>query len=404
MELNISIGDFTDNNYYNKIRKPDEYFSTDFLSQSVNIEKENLIVNINGLLKSKHLKSEQIYPISEHLISFLEIDLIKISENMPTTNFPFDDIDSFWNYLVNIFGEKTAVTQFLPTLGTDFKIAFERYFEYLIDLQKEYSEILKFCFDVDFYPERLSSLTPLDRLSVYQLKYNRNIDKHIMKKTFAIPKTDIDLLTDNLIIAVKDRTRKATELGYVFTDNKNSTKDGIVHSERPDFPDTRDDFEKEFNLFVGLMPTLNSRKKDLLFNYTCDNLEDFLFLEFATMCENFVKIKKCKRCGRYFILKGNYQTDYCDRINSNGRTCQQNAASEKYKEKTRDNIAWKLYSKYYKRYFARIRVGTIKEQDFRKWQYKATMLRDECSEENLSEQEFESFLSNSFPNRKKKNI
>lgn len=27
-----------------------------------------------------------------------------------------------------------------------------------------------------------------------------------------------------------------------------------------------------------------------------------------------IRFRKCQRCGRYFILKGNFATRYCDRV------------------------------------------------------------------------------------------
>ena len=42
-----------------------------------------------------------------------------------------------------------------------------------------------------------------------------------------------------------------------------------------------------------------------------------------------IGMRKCKRCGKYFIMKGNYDTNYCDRI-VEGETCncQELAAQE----------------------------------------------------------------------------
>lgn len=66
---------------------------------------------------------------------------------------------------------------------------------------------------------------------------------------------------------------------------------------------------------------------------------------------------KCKRCGKYFIMKGNYDTNYCDQV-APGETknCQELAAIENYKAKIEDNKAISIYNKYYKRYVARVRV------------------------------------------------
>lgn len=126
--------------------------------------------------------------------------------------------------------------------------------------------------------------------------------------------------------------------------------------------------------------------------------------EFWEMLTKSVRLRKCKRCGKYFIMKGNYDTNYCDRVaQGETRNCQELAAQENYKKKMADNAAIPLYQKYYKRYAARVKVRQIKEADFKKWKYQAMTKRDECSDAKITLSEFEEWLESSFPNRKKKN-
>ena len=114
-------------------------------------------------------------------------------------------------------------------------------------------------------------------------------------------------------------------------------------------------------------------------------------------------MRKCKRCGKYFIMKGNYDTNYCDRIaEGETRNCQELATQENHK-KTADNAAIPLYQKYYKRYAAHVRVRQIKEPDFKKWKYQSMTNRDECTDGKITFAEFEEWLESSFPNRTKKN-
>ena len=89
--------------------------------------------------------------------------------------------------------------------------------------------------------------------------------------------------------------------------------------------------------------------------------------EFRKLTCQIIGMRKCKRCGKYFIMKGNYDTNYCDRIaESETRNSQELAAQENYKKKMADNAAIPLYQKYYKRYAARVRVRQIKEYNFKK--------------------------------------
>ena len=130
---------------------------------------------------------------------------------------------------------------------------------------------------------------------------------------------------------------------------------------------------------------------------------DILELEFTKMLEQDVRFRKCKRCGRYFIMKGNYDTKYCDRVMpGETQTCQTLAAQENYRKKVAGDAALPIYSKYYKRYAARVRAGKITEDDLRKWKYKAMTKRDECSNGLITPDELTEWMEHSFPNRRKK--
>ena len=135
----------------------------------------------------------------------------------------------------------------------------------------------------------------------------------------------------------------------------------------------------------------------------CESIEQQIEFELIQLLKSDTGMRKCKRCGKYFIMKGNYDTNYCDRIaEGETRNCQDLAAQENYKKKMADNAAIPLYQKYYKRYAACVRVRQIKETDFKKWKYQAMTKRDECSDGKITLADFEEWLEASFPNRKKK--
>ncbi len=122
------------------------------------------------------------------------------------------------------------------------------------------------------------------------------------------------------------------------------------------------------------------------------------------MLEHNVRFRKCKRCGKYFIMKGNYDTNYCDRIaEGETRNCQDLAAQENYKKKMADNAAIPLYQKVLQ---ALCRPCSCKDRlkspISKKWKYQAMTKRDECSNGKITLAEFEAWLEGSFPNRKKK--
>jgi predicted amidophosphoribosyltransferase len=137
--------------------------------------------------------------------------------------------------------------------------------------------------------------------------------------------------------------------------------------------------------------------------YVFSNIDEILELEFTKMLKTNIKIKKCKRCAKYFRLKGNYNADYCSRISEGEtRNCQDIAAAEKYKEKLANNKALQIYNKYYKRYHSRLKVKQIKEPDFYSWKYKTLIMRVECEDGNVTPEEYEAWNEEYFPNRTKK--
>lgn len=77
-------------------------------------------------------------------------------------------------------------------------------------------------------------------------------------------------------------------------------------------------------------------------------------------------MRKCKRCCKYFTIKGDYDTNYYNRIAEDEiRNYQKLAAQENYKKKVVDNAAIPPYQKYYKRYVARVHARQIKKPDLK---------------------------------------
>lgn len=121
------------------------------------------------------------------------------------------------------------------------------------------------------------------------------------------------------------------------------------------------------------------------------------------MLEFSIAVKQCKNCGKYFVVKGKYDNDYCARIPNGGtQTCQKIGAMANFKDKVSDNKPYQLFQKYYKRYHARMKVGTIKQHDFKSWNLKACTMRDECIDGKCDYDAFKAWLEGSFPNRGRK--
>jgi len=284
-----------------------------------------------------------------------------------------EDAIKYWNYKhtcfmameMNYSSLYSAVCPpvFINYDKDDYQLAFNLYFGYLKTLQKEYLELIEFCFDEKFYPGVLGNLTPAERFFVY--RELKELPLEINRKeefSLSIADDEIDIKNEDL-----------------------------------------QELSNKFDVDVSELMEIIRDHKSVDVSYKVSSIRDMLELEFTKMLEQDIRFRKCKRCGKYFIMKGNYDTNYCNRI-AKGETknCQDIMAMERYKQKTEDNPAIKIYNKYYKRYSARVKVHTILETDFKKWKYQAITKRDECMDGKISEEEFIKWMENCFPNRNRK--
>ena len=269
------------------------------------------------------------------------------------------------------FGEKNDLQKELIWYG-----------EYLLALQKEYLELIEFCFDENFYPDALGNLFPSERFSIYR-RYHNLPGKTSREET----------------VSFSTRLMGGPEMPYGmspqevvkrFRNSPKPTADHIALAEKLGVP------VEQLIAAITVPHFLNVQ-------YQFGAVADILELEFTKMLEANVRFRKCKRCGKYFIRKGNYDTNYCDRVaEGETRNCQELAAAENYKAKIAGDKAIPIYNKYYKRYAARVRVKQIKEADFKKWKYQAIALRDDCSAGKITVEEYIQWMEDSFPNRKPK--
>ena len=101
-------------------------------------------------------------------------------------------------------------------------------------------------------------------------------------------------------------------------------------------------------------------------------------------------IKKCANCGRYFILDGRSDIEYCSRplADQPGKTCQDVGALNKYMDKVHTDPIRKEFHKAYKRNHSRVRVGAITQTEFLEWSDEAREKRDQCIEGKMSKDAF----------------
>lgn len=261
-----------------------------------------------------------------------------------------------------------------------------RYADYLVTLQKEYRELLEFVYDENFHPEVLGNLYPSERYQLYR-------DIHDLP--------DFYIRREELMIS-PEYMGSPKRMPFGMEQDEYLKRIMKAFSSNPS--EAEKAFAKEYGIDETSLTMRLRRPSFMSIQYDVSTAAEMLELEFTKMLEENIRFRKCKRCGKYFIMKGNYDTHYCDRIaEGSTRTCQELAAIENYKTKTADNKAIALYNKYYKRYSARVKVRQIKESDFKAWKYQALTKRDECIDGKITVEEYEAWLEASFANRKKKN-
>lgn len=257
------------------------------------------------------------------------------------------------------------------------------YGNYLLHLQQEYKELIEFCYDEDFHPDILGKLYPSERFALYRdakdlpMFLDRTEELQISRNVRGGSSMPFGMKSEELVRILTGMNLTLSEEEKAFAEELGMSESHLaIHLRHPFFMSVKYDFR---------------------------SVAEILELEFTKMFEQNVRFRKCKRCGKYFIMKGNYDTNYCDRVaEGETRTCQELAAIENYRAKIAGNKAIPIYNKYYKRYAARVKVRQIKENEFKKWKYQAMSKRDECSDGKITPEEFTEWMEAAFPNRKPK--
>ena len=259
--------------------------------------------------------------------------------------------------------------------------AVEDYYQYVVSLQQEYRELFEFCFVDEFYNGVLGNLHAIERYHVYR-KIHHQPDAIERKEHY---------LYD---FSARGKDEARLEIPQEELNNRYEKWAKPSRQYR--------NFAEEYDLDMDELRLILAVPRFLHVDYRFNSLAELLNLEFTKLLDLNIRYTKCKRCGRYFPLKGNRDARYCEYIaEGETKTCRELAIQENYKAKTADKPEGKIYSKYYKRYSARVKTGQITEEKFREWKYTAMTKRDECTDGKLTIDELEAWMETSFTNRKK---
>ena len=296
-------------------------------------------------------------------------------------------VENYWRYqstvaIMKDIGYASLYTAICPPLFKDTHSetkALKSYYNYLCMLQKEYLDMLEFCFDDNFYPEVLGHMAPSERWFLFRRLNDWG--------AFFSRKETVSFTTGGASSKVMPYGMPINQMVKRITT-------------KIDLTDKHLEFAEKYHMDPDALEVNLRMPHFMTFKYEFRALHEILELEFTKMLEQDIRFRKCKRCGKYFIMKGNYDTNYCDCIaEGQTRSCQDLAAQENYKAKAAENPALPIYSKYYKRYAARVRSRQIKEADFKKWKFQALAKRDECSDGKITVEEYIAWMESCFPNR-----
>ena len=125
-----------------------------------------------------------------------------------------------------------------------------------------------------------------------------------------------------------------------------------------------------------------------------DSAKDLLSFMLVNYIKHGTRFRKCKYCGKYFGIVGNYNTEYCSRkvFQAGGKTCKDLGSFRIYEQKLLENPVVKEYKRSYKAHNARVSKGLMTRDEFNAWSLEARERRDMCLRGEFGFEEFVAWL------------
>ncbi|MCQ4672440.1 DUF6076 domain-containing protein [Lactonifactor longoviformis] len=319
-------------------------------------------------------RNEYSFPIGDLLFSFLELDLFEY--NRLYLSLRDDVLYADYNNLIEKY-PLTAKNHYLKPVKENDDYSEEELRDscdvFLMDNNDDFSEINKhpyFSFidtlgfgltqryqelDLYGYQQALIELIEYCLLEHNNPKIN-NLTLSEKYYLFTISKTEqykykIDLHMSPLLFPYNTNLRDLAKAGLLDIENPND----------------------------DILAQIKGKSKAVIVN-TCNTVHDFLFFELYCLFKYNLIVKRCQNCGKYFIVKGGYATDCCDRIPPGEKyTCKRLMTMKKRKQKITNNPIIREYEKAYKRYYARVTNKKLSNEDFRLWTEEASKKREEAA-------------------------
>lgn len=247
-----------------------------------------------------------------------------------------------------------------------------------INTQKEVANILYFTLDVD--AEYINKLSPQQRIWLYG-NVCRAGNLPMLNVTEEIRFYQQPRLSSSVDSAQQDR--ESQELKELFSPLYSL---GQVNVERHGIPAN---IQGPLASAVEFCRGITTPKSYEV--YDIENLRQLLFLEIIRMIQSKKMIRKCRNCGKYFIIK-NRKIVYCNRIDKSGRKCSEVGPTRSYHKKMDEDEALKIYNRAYKTHFARRKNGILSQNGFQEWCKAAKSKLDKVRDGELDIKEFQDWL------------
>jgi len=165
----------------------------------------------------------------------------------------------------------------------------------------------------------------------------------------------------------------------------------VLHLDCRDLEKSEISESKKEHLRLAIESARRVQSTEYTDEYKVDNLHQLLYLEVMAMVQDGVMIRKCKNCGKYFVVH-NRKTFYCDRVNELGERCSAVGTFKNFQRKVAMEEPLKIYTRAYKTHFARFKKGTITREELTEWRLEGKKKLEQVRNGNLDISDFAQWL------------
>lgn len=246
-----------------------------------------------------------------------------------------------------------------------------------IQTQSEIYNMLYFLLDIA--APGLDALTTPQRIWLYGNIMTSSGARMIVSKKFSLKYPAIYRDGHDYSQAVERRQELDDKFSSLYALSKlNVGRDGVPA-----------DIEESFQSAIEYARTITVDKP--YEEYRINSLRQLLYLEVWSMLQDKVMIRKCRHCGKYFVV-ANRRIAYCDRVDEAGVRCSAVGSQQSFQKKMESDEALLIYNRAYKTHYARVRKGTMSKEDFELWYSEAKERMERARAGELDIAQFQEWL------------